>query len=116
MVKRISIELLVVQTYGSEEGKVVKGQSGIWLVVYYYVLFSSILGFFLFFVWAITYGKFIRDNLSSRINSVVLSGNDNDEASTWKWEAYKFEILKSWIVVRVCQPEGHFSVLESEQS
>ncbi|GLJ08715.1 hypothetical protein SUGI_0094250 [Cryptomeria japonica] len=100
----IAMELLAFQTYVIEKDKVVKGQSGIWLIAYYYVLLNSILGLLFLTMWAIGSGRFIRDNLSSRIPS-VLSGNDNNEVSTWSREAYESEILKSWIVTRVCQPE-----------
>ncbi|GLJ08717.1 hypothetical protein SUGI_0094310 [Cryptomeria japonica] len=115
----IAVELLAIQTYGKEKDKVVKGQSGIWLIAYHYVLLSSILGLLFLLIWAIGSGRFIRDNLSSRILSVLpgsdnnlilripslLSGNDNNEVSTWSWEAYESEILKSWIITCVCQPE-----------
>ncbi|GLJ08560.1 hypothetical protein SUGI_0091320 [Cryptomeria japonica] len=100
----IAIELFVAfQSRVIEKDRVVKGETGIWVIVSGMVLLESIL-FFSFAIWvAIIRGRFIRDNLGSRIPLALESLKNNNE--TISWDTCKSEMLKSWIVARVCQPE-----------
>ncbi|GLJ08566.1 hypothetical protein SUGI_0091500 [Cryptomeria japonica] len=134
----IAIEMSVaLRSRVNEKDKVVKGQSGIWLIVSGFVMLESIF----LCVWllgtAIVRGRFIRDNLGSRIPLALESPEKNNETisrirlalespednndtiskirlalkslennnESSSWDTYQSEMLKSWIVARVSQPE-----------
>ncbi|GLJ08562.1 hypothetical protein SUGI_0091340 [Cryptomeria japonica] len=100
----IAIELSVaLQSRDSEKDKVVKGQSRIWVIVSDGVMLQSILQFAALIGLAIVRGRFIRDNLGSRIPLALESPEITNE--TISWDFCQPEMLKSWIVARVCQPE-----------
>ncbi|GLJ20478.1 hypothetical protein SUGI_0372550 [Cryptomeria japonica] len=110
----IAIELYVsLQSHVTGKQKVTNGQSGIWLITTGFFLLYSILGLFYVIVWAIVKGRFLRDNLGSRIDALFKIDNDNKcpidfgnvNTETSSWEKLQSEMLKAWIVVRVCQPE-----------
>ncbi|GLJ08563.1 hypothetical protein SUGI_0091360 [Cryptomeria japonica] len=138
----MTIELsIALQSRVSEKDKVVKGQSGIWVIVSGFVMLESIFCFSWLIVRAISRGRFIRDNLGMRIslaltpennsetmsalkspenNSETISAlkspennceiisalnNPENDSETMSTEVCKSEMLKSWILTRVSQPE-----------
>ncbi|GLJ20477.1 hypothetical protein SUGI_0372500 [Cryptomeria japonica] len=110
----IAIELYVaLQSHVTGKQKVTNGQSGIWLITTGFFLLYSILGLFYVIVWAIVKGRLLRDNLGRRIDALFKIDNDNKcpidfgnvNTETSSWEKLQSEMLKAWIVVRVCQPE-----------
>ncbi|GLJ11031.1 hypothetical protein SUGI_0140870 [Cryptomeria japonica] len=103
LITHIFIEFfIVVQSYVT--GNVIKvgNNSWVWLIVSGVLLLLVLLPFFICMVIAISVGKYYRDNLSRRI-AAILGNNDNSDGM--EWENMREEMMKSWIVARVSQPE-----------
>lgn len=86
----------------SESAKQVMAmQIGAWLIASGPAILVLMLGFGILLFWAVSYSRFARDGFSVRIPR-ILPPIENKELS---WAICKEEILKTWVVCRVCQPE-----------